>query len=189
MLFAVLLVGVFASLVVQEFLPPLGWLHGTRVLLYPVIMFYGAFALSFPWMLALVFASGLMWDLSTAMAGGGQIQPTPGWSIALFALLCVIAHGLRPLFLKGRWEIYCLITGLGTALIVAAEFIMISVSREGLLFNATVWWRIAGSGLIALFLAPLFYWFSYFAGIITGRAEVDQRGGSLTFDTDGIFKH
>ncbi len=189
MLFIVLLVAVFASLVVQEFLPPLGWLSGTRILLYPVFMFYGAVALSYPWMLALAFISGLMWDFSTALVIDGQSQPTPGWSVVFFALLCAIAHGLRSQFRKGRWQIYCVLAGLGTALIVAAEFMVITVAREGFIFDNAVWWRIVGSGLIALLISPLVYWSFHYVGLIAGGGSDERKPEKLTFGADGIFKH
>ena len=51
----------FLALIVQHFIGPLPVI-GARVLLMPIIMFYGALALPLPGMLALAFVGGLMWD-------------------------------------------------------------------------------------------------------------------------------
>ena len=59
--FLVLLVAMFAALILQHFIPPLPPM-GARVMLMPVIMFYGALAMPVPGMLALAVAGGVMWD-------------------------------------------------------------------------------------------------------------------------------
>ena len=51
----------FLALVTQTFIGPLPMI-GARVLLMPIVMFYGSLALPIPGMLALVFFGGFMWD-------------------------------------------------------------------------------------------------------------------------------
>jgi len=170
--FLVLLLSAFAALVLQHFIPPLAFMGGARVLLMPLVFFFGALALPFSGMLALAFACGLMWDALTVQVleiGMGPTSATVvevglGWSIVLYALLGAVMSGFRPLFKRGRWEIHCLMSGVCTALIVLAEFLMISVRRAALYdapfhFDRDIWWRIGGPGLVALVLAPVVFFF------------------------------
>ncbi len=178
--FFILLAVSFLSVVVQHFIPPLSFLHGARVFLLPAIMLYGALALPFGFMLALAAFCGLMWDALTVqvidVSVGASIKPVVeialGWSILLYATLGAVMSGFRPLFLRGRWEIHCLMTGLCTALVVLAEFLMLSVRRIALfegsfVYTPEIGWRIGGAGIVALFLAPLIYWLlSLLSGLV-----------------------
>lgn len=155
--FVILLATLFLSVVVQEFIPPVSWLYGARVLIMPVVMFYGALALPYWGMLALTFAAGFMWDALTVQIVDSNVEISLGWSILLYAALGAIMSGFRPVFQKGRWEIHCLGSGLFTSLIVMAEYLMITIRRGGFIFTNQIWWRIGGAGLIALMLAPIVY--------------------------------
>ncbi|MEI6351066.1 MAG: hypothetical protein WCP06_08165 [Verrucomicrobiota bacterium] len=178
--FLILVLSSFAALVVQHFIPPLAFLEGARVVIMPLILFYGALALPFGLMLALAFACGLMWDcltsqvVTTGMGTGTTptVEMALGWSILLYATLGGLMSGFRPLFQRGRWEIHCLMSGILTSLILLVEFLMISVRRAALeeapfVFTREVWWRIGGPGLIALFIAPVLFWLlSSFAALV-----------------------
>lgn len=171
--FLVLLAACFGSIVVQHFIPPLSFLEGARVLLMPIILFYGALALPFGGMLLLSLACGLMWDgLTTQVVEVGlglgtstavTVEIALGWSIVLYATLGAVVSGFRPLFRRGRWEIHCLMSGICTSLIVLSEFLMISVRRAALynapfVFTREIGWRICGAGIVALVLAPIVFW-------------------------------
>ena len=160
MLLVLLLIAAFLSIVLQEFLPPLHWLADARILIYPAILFYGALSLRLPGALTLAFACGLMWELANLHHTGGAAPGAGvGWPIALYGLLCLPlqASWLKAPFARGRWEVHCLVSGLGTALIVAAEYVSITLQREGVVLDDAVGWRIAGAGLLALFVAPPVY--------------------------------
>ena len=159
--FALLCVAMFAGLVAQHFIGPLPP-YGARVLIMPLIMFYGALALPVPGMLALAFCGGLMWDalhVQVDLAGEPTAEIALGWSIVLYAILGTLMSGFRPLFQRGRWEIHCLLTGVCTSAIVLAEYLMLTFRREPVLFvfNKEIWWRIGGAGIIAALLSPLFF--------------------------------
>ena len=159
--FAVLLVAMFAGLVGQHFIGPLPP-YGARVLLMPLIMFYGALALPVPGMLALAFCGGLMWDalhVQIELAGEGSTEVALGWSIVLYAILGALMNGFRPLFQRGRWEIHCLLSGVCTSFIVLAEYLMLTFRREPVVFvfDREIWWRIGGAGLVAALLSPFFF--------------------------------
>jgi hypothetical protein len=186
--FAVLLAAMFFALIGGHFIAPLPP-YGVRVLLMPMIMFYGALALPLPGMLALAFAGGLMWDaLSTNMemvwsSDRTQLQDIQtevamGWSIVVFAVLCGLMSGFRPLFQRGRWEIHCLLSGVCTAVIVLAEYLMLTFRREPVVifFDREVWWRIGGAGLAATLLAPAIYFLFNYLAFLVGYDPQPARG-------------
>jgi hypothetical protein len=152
--FITLFAALVFSLVAQEFIPALPWLYGAQVYLLPVVFFYCALAMPMAAMLVLAFATGFMWDAMTVQIVDGNVEISLGWSIILYAILGSIMSGFRPLFQRGRWEIHCLLSGVFTALILFAEYLMITFRRGEFIFPAIIWWRIAGSGLVAALLAP-----------------------------------
>lgn len=181
--FLVLLVSMFVGLVVQHFIAPLPP-FGVRVLLMPIIMFYGALALPVPGMLALAFCGGLMWDalhvqidLVGGEGGGPIVEVALGWSIVLYAILGALMNGFRPLFQRGRWEIHCLLSGLCTSVIVLAEYLMRTFRQEPVLFlfNKEVWWRIGGAGLIATLLSPFFFFALNYLAFLVGQDPQSTR--------------
>jgi len=177
--FLILVIASFLSLVIQHFVPPLGP-EGVRLILMPLVLFYGALALPFGLMLVLAFVCGLMWDALTVQViqtGYGPTAATTveialGWSILLYATLGSVMSGFKPLFKRGRWEIHCLVSGVCTSLIVLAEFLMLSVRRAAIgnapfVFNHDIWWRIGGPGVLALLLAPVvFFVLNSFAALV-----------------------
>ena len=175
--FALLLVAMFLALVAQHFIGPLPVI-GARVLLMPIIMFYGALALPIPGMLALAFFGGFMWDALNALTvDGGNVEITVGWSIVLYAALGALMGGFRPLFQRGRWEVHCLLSGVCTAFIVLAEYLMITFRREPVVFHfdKEIWWRIGGSGLVAVLLSPFFFFALNYLAFLVGYDPQPER--------------
>jgi hypothetical protein len=173
--FLIVAVSLFVALVLQQFIGPLPWLHGTRVLLMPVILFYGALVFPLWGMLVLAFLAGFMWDaltvqilftrdVATGAAVASNVEISLGWSILLYAALGSLMIGFRPLFQRGRWEVHCLLSGLLTSVIVLAEYLMITLRRGEFIINKEIWWRIGGAGLVALVLSPFcFFFLNYIA--------------------------
>ena len=176
--FAILAALSFASLIAQEFIPPVAWLHGAHVLVLPVLMFYGAGALPYPGMLALAFISGIMVDAAVnTQVVDSQVEISLGWSILLYAALGAIMSGFRPLFQRGRWEVHCLMSGLFTSVIVLAEYLMVTVRRGGLVFPHEIWWRIGGSGLIAAMIAPIYFFtLNWLAPRVGYQIDAEKKG-------------
>lgn len=174
--FFILLVAMFLALVVQHFIGPLPVI-GSRVLLMPIIMFYGALALPVPGMLALAFCGGLMWDALNVMTVEGNVEIAMGWSIVLYAALGALMGGFRPLFQRGRWEIHCLLSGVCTAFIVLAEYLLITFRREPVVFiiNKDIWWRIGGTGLVAVLLSPFFFFALNYLAFLVGYDPQPER--------------
>ncbi len=175
--FLSLLIAMLLAVVLQHHLPPIPTIQA-RVFLMPIIMLYGAVALPAWGMLALAFAGGLMWDLLHTQIVDGNAEIGLGWSIVLYAALCAIMSGLRPLFQRGRWEIHCLLCGVLVSTIALAEYLMLSIRRQPVQFVLTedVWWRIGGAGLTAMFLAPfVFFGLNYVAYLIGYDLQPDRK--------------
>jgi len=156
--FVLLLILVFVAQITEFFLPTIDWMYNARIYIVPVIVFYGAMALPFPLMLALVFFAGFLLDVLTAQVIGARVEISIGSSILIYAILAGIMHGLRPLFARGRWEIHCFTAGLCTSLLLLAQYLMINFRRGSLVFNREVWWQIGGPGVLAMIMAPLVFW-------------------------------
>jgi len=168
-LFPLLLVAMFLALVVQHFIGPLPPM-GARVLIMPIIMFYGALALPLPAMFALTLAGGLMWDALHVQMVDGSYEIALGSSVVLYGVLGGLISGFRPLFQRGRWEIHCLLSGFACSIIVFAEYLMITFRREPVIFVFTpnIWWSIAASGIVATLLSPFFFFALNYLALRTG---------------------
>ncbi len=168
MFYLLVIAALFFSLVAQHFLgavPP--W--GGRVFLMPLVFLYGALSFSTGGMLFLAFLAGVSWDLLHVHWVEETLELGVGWSSLVYAVLGVLMSGLRPLFLRGRWEVHCLFSGLSTSVLVLLEYLMLSLRREPLRFEfpPEVWGRIFGAGFVALALSPLvFMVLGYFARLL-----------------------
>jgi len=156
--FLLLMFLVLVAQVVEFFIPPLDWMFNAHVYLVPTIVFYGAMALPLPLMLVLAFWAGFLLDALTAQAIGPHVEISMGSSILLYAVLAGIMHGLRPLFVRGRWEVHCVMSGVCTSVILLAQYLMICFRRGSIFFDPQIWWQIGGPGLLAMIMAPLVFW-------------------------------
>src|SRR5213083_3410825 len=165
--FFLLLVLVLAAQIAELFIPALPWLYNAHVYIVPVIVFYGAMALPLPLMLALALYAGLLLDALTVQVIGGKVEISMGSSILLYGVMAGLMHGLRPLFARGHWEVHCILSGVGTSLIVLTQYLMIAFRRGSPIFTREVWWQIAAPGLIAVAIAPIVFWSLQWIGRMT----------------------
>jgi hypothetical protein len=175
--FLVLVAFVFVAQIVEIFIPPLDWMFNAHVYIVPVIVLYGAIALPFPLMLSLAFVAGFLWDAMTVQVLDAHVEISFGWSILLYAVLAAIMHGLKPLFNRGRWEVHCVLSGVCTALILLAQYLMISFRRGSLILNRDVWWQIGGPGLLAMIMAPLIFWSLHWVSRLTNSPYLPREEG------------
>ncbi len=173
--FFVLLLLVLIAQIAEFFIPALPWLYNAHIYIVPVIVFYGAMALPFPLMLALVLYAGLLLDALTVQVIGEKVELSIGASILLYGVLAGIMHGLRPLFIRGRWEVHCILSGIGTSLIVLTQYLMITFRRGSLVFTPQICWQIAAPGLIAMAIAPILFWFLQWMGRMTAYSTLSER--------------
>jgi len=172
--FVILLVLTFLAQVVEFFIPPLAWMYNARIYLVPLIVFYGAMAMPFPLALALAGFAGFLLDVVTVQALGARVEISVGWSILLYAVLAAIMHGLRPLFIRGRWEVHCIMSGLCTSAILLSQYLMIAFRRGSLVFSREAWWQIGGPGLVAMLMAPLVFWILHSLGRVTANPYLPE---------------
>lgn len=164
------------SFIAQEFMPVLDWAYGARFIL-PATVFLGAsVTVSYPFMLALAFFTGLLWDarhLSYASAGSESFGAGPaelalGYSILLFGLSGSVMQGIRPFFERGRLELPAVIIGLMTGVWLLLEYLFLIFRLGQPLFPETLWLKIGSTSLLSLLLAPiilfLFYWIARLTG-------------------------
>lgn len=184
--FGVVLLADLLAVIFQSYSPPLAMFQGAALLLFPVFLAYGALALPLPGALAVAFCNGLLWDaLTVQFIRPGMYAQGPlteevalGWSVALFGVLTLIVHGFRPLFLRGRWDLHCLASGVCTVVILLAQYLMITFRLGGLIFPKTLWVRIFLPGFFAMLLSPFVYVVFYFvadAMDYTVRIEPEDR--------------
>src|SRR5207237_6991255 len=124
--FFLLLVLVLIAQIAEFFIPALPWLYNAHIYIVPVIVLYVSMVLSFPLMLALALSAGLLLDALTVHVIGGKVEISTGSSILLYGMLAGIMHGLRPLFVRGRWEVHCILSGICTSSIILAQYLMIT---------------------------------------------------------------
>jgi hypothetical protein len=175
--FVILLVLTLLAQIVEFFIPPLDWMYNARIYIVPVIVFYGAMALPFPLVLALAGFAGFLLDAVTVQALGARVEISVGWSILLYAVLAAIMHGLRPLFIRGRWEVHCIMSGLCTSAILLSQYLMIAFRRGSLVFTREAWWQIGGPGVIAMLMAPLAFWILHSLGRLTANPYLPEADG------------
>ena len=175
--FVILLILTFLAQIVEFFIPPLDWMYNARIYIVPVIVFYGAMALPLPLVLALAGFAGFLLDAVTVQALGPRVEISVGWSILLYAVLAAIMHGLRPLFIRGRWEVHCIMSGLCTSMILLSQYLMIAFRRGSLAFTREAWWQIGGPGLIAMLMAPLAFWILHSLGRLTANPYLPEPDG------------
>jgi hypothetical protein len=156
--FVILLILMFIAQIAEFFIPAMPFMFNAHVYIVPVIVFYGAMVLPFPLMLALAFCAGLLLDALTVQVLGPRVEISLGSSILMYAVLAGIMHGLRPLFIRGRWEVHCILCGICTSAIVLAQYLMITFRRGSVFFSHEVWWQIGGPGLIAMLISPIAFW-------------------------------
>jgi hypothetical protein len=156
--FFVLLVLVMIAQIAEFFIPPLDWMYHAHIYITPVLVFYGAMALPFPFMLGLTLFAGILLDALTVQVVGSKVEISLGSSILIYAVLAGIMHGLRPLFIRGRWEVHCVLTGICTSAIILAQYLMITFRRGTVMFTKEVWWQIGSPGLMAMLIAPVIFW-------------------------------
>src|ERR1700719_2901580 len=166
--FFVLLVLVVIAQIAEFFIPPLDWMYHAHIYIAPVIVFYGAMALPFPLMLGMALFAGILLDALTVQVISSKVEMSLGSSILIYAVLAGIMHGLRPLFVRGRWEVHWVLSGICTSAIILAQYLMITFRRGSVFFSPEVWWQIGGPGLIAMLLSPLVFWALHWLARATG---------------------
>ncbi len=163
--FSILLGLTLLSEILQPLVPSVAALGGARFLFFPALLAYGSLALPYPLVLALAFCAGLTWDLltlqvftsSVTLLKAPVVEIGLGLRVLLLGVFCTLMHGMRPLFLRGHWELHIFLSGLCTVTLLLTEYLLVSLKRGGLDFSAPVWWRIFAPGVASMIFAPFVY--------------------------------
>lgn len=163
-----LVLAIFFSIIVEEFFPPLGFMNGARVYIAPVFFCYGALVLPFPLMVLLAVITGFLVDVSTLQVVSGTVEIALGWSILVYVAIGAICQGMRPLVMRGHWELHALMSGVTVAWVLLLQFAIITLRRfdsGGMVINELVGWRIFGPAVIAVIISPaVFFLINSWAG-------------------------
>jgi hypothetical protein len=168
---------IFLVSIFQLYIPPMIWLKGAPILLPPAFLFYGCLTLPFPQTLGLIFLTGLLNDLLT-VPFAPESNFNIGTSILLYLVPGLILHGLRPVFLQGRWFTGLLLAQLAavlTPLPSLGQYAIISFERRSLFYNDVILWRIFGPGVIAMVITPcVFLILGYLADLVRYRPKLER---------------
>ena len=165
---AVLLV--LAAFVVQQFIPAFTGFHQSRIMLVQLVFLCIAVTVGSPTMLLLAFISGFLWDAQSYIGshnGDPDIYTQPveslrfGYSILLFAGMGYLMQGIQPLFHQGKWQFSALLSGIAIFLYLAAEYLVISFIRGGLVVNKVLLMQMAYTALLTMLLSPIIFWILY----------------------------
>lgn len=170
-----LFIGLFAAVLLQEAIPPVNALHGARFILVPLVFCYAAAVLPFPAMLAGAVWAGLLSDLSTLSVVGGRVEIALGWSIVYFVIAGCVAQGLQPSVDRGRWWVVIPLCLVATSLLVILQYAMISLRREGFVWDEDIIWRALAPGFLAGLLVPvLHHAVDFVAGYLPGLSRRER---------------
>jgi len=150
-------IGVFVAFLLQQALPAIHVLHGARFVFVPMIFCYAAMALPFPAMLFAAFFTGLLSDLMYLNVVEGRVEIALGCSIVFFVIYGSIANGFRPSYLRGHWWPVVPLSVICTSSFLLVQFAMISLRRDGFVFDQEILWRLFAPGLLAGLFAPLLH--------------------------------
>ena len=150
-------VGVFLAFLLQSAFPAVHIIHGARFVFVPLIFCYTAMVLPFPAMLVAALYAGLMSDLMYLHVVGGRVEIALGWSIVFFVIFGCIAQGLQTGVKRGHWWPVIPLSALATSGYLLLQFGMISLRREGFIFDEAGAWRILAPGVLAALFAPLLH--------------------------------
>ena len=136
-----------------------------------------AISVPFPVMLGLAFFTGIIWDgLHVIIPPEGEISNPQaalkdirfGYSTLLFGLLGALMQGLRPLFRRGRWELPIIMTGVGAFLFLLIQYLLVNFTLGGLVFPASVWFKILTTALLCMLISPLIFFILHRLAKATG---------------------
>jgi hypothetical protein len=163
---------------VQEFMPIIDFANQARLLLPAVFFFCASLSVSFPMMLILALAAGLVWDarnlpyppekvtvqmsqmdelggsdVDEARSGMGTLKV--GYSIVFFGIAGALMQGIRPLFKRGRWEFPVFMVGIATFTWLLVEFLFMSFLRGSFEFHPGLWTKLITCSLLAMLVSPI----------------------------------
>ncbi len=164
---ASILVLILLAVIVQQFLPALTALSGSRILPVALVFLCAAVTLPPPAMLIVAFVCGFLTDLENWIGphgGDREVYEYPvetlrfGYSIILYGIMGMLMQGIRPLFRRGNWQLSAALAGIAVFLYLATEFLLINFIRGDFSFGNRTVFKIAMSSALTTLFAPLVFW-------------------------------
>lgn len=155
-----------AAFIAQQFLPVVTALYDSRILLVQLVFLCCAVTVPLPTMLVLAFVGGLLWDAQCALGPHGgdpevyfqQVESLRfGYSVLLFGGMGLLMHGIRPLFLQGKWQFSVLLSGVAIFLYLGMEYLMITVVRGGFILTEFTVLQVMYTALLTMTLSPVVF--------------------------------
>ena len=95
------LAAIFLTIVIQEFIPPLRFLHGARVFLVPMLFATERCRCRFGQCCSWRFYTGFLTDLAHLNVVNGHVEIALGWSIVVFVFFGSSLTAFSPLSFAG----------------------------------------------------------------------------------------
>lgn len=136
------------------------WTRNARILLLAAFFFPAALTVSYPGMLVLAFATGLLWEAREALVleddPSWMIQGT-GWggTLLLLMLLGSLIQGVRPLYQAGHWLIPLALCLPCIAILVFGEFTWNHVRSGSFALPPGFWGKAALTTFLTWLPVPL----------------------------------
>lgn len=162
-----LIVLVLLALIVQQFIPPVAPLYGSRLMLVTLVFLCASSTVPAPIMLMLAFICGFLTDAENTIGphGGDPEVYTPaveslrfGYSILLYGVMGYLMQGIQPLFRQGKWQFSAFLAGVAVFLYLLAEFLLINFVRGGFSFSYQTFLKISYCSAMAMIFSPLVFW-------------------------------
>jgi len=155
------------ALVIQQFLPALTGLYGSRVLALQLVFLCAAVTVGPPTMLLLAFIGGLLWDAQCALGPSvgdpavyvDQVESLRfGFSILLFGAMGYLMQGIQPLYRSGRWQFSALLSGIAVFFYLAAEYLVITFIRGGFVLSRQTFMQMVYTSVLTMLFSPFVFW-------------------------------
>lgn len=187
---------VLVAVIVQQFLPVLTGIFGSRVLLVPLVFLCASVTVNTPVMLALAFLCGFLSDAQNWMGPHGgdpevYVRPAEslyfGYSIVLYGVIGYLMQGIQPLFRAGKWQFSAMLSGIAVFVYLLAEYLLINFVRGEFFFNYPTLFKIGFSSAMTMMLSPLVFWVLFnlaeafgYRITFTGLAKTKRKPATLT---------
>ena len=165
--FGSVLLLVLLAVILQQFLPAITPLASARVLPLALVFLCAAVTVPAPVMLLLAFLCGFITDLENTIGphtGDPLIYSNPveqlrfGYSIALYGLIGMLMQGIRPLFLRGNWQLSAILAGISLFIYLLVEFLLINFIRGDFSFGGHTLMKITLSSALTTIFCPIVFW-------------------------------
>jgi cell shape-determining protein MreD len=160
-----LLLLIFLSLLVQQFLPVFQSCYQARVLVMLVVFLCASLTVPLPVMFIFAMICGLFWDMQCVQIQD-QLDPTVygeipsprfGSSMLLYGFAGALMHGVKLFFHQKKWFLVCFMIGIATFIYLMMEYGLIDFLRNQFTMSFGVMMKIGITSIIHTLVSPLIF--------------------------------